>query len=89
MLDNLQAQKRAQEELDAVLGPLKTPDGAPGQLPDLSYELRLPFVTAIVRESLRWMPVTPLVRLLLTFLATYQKYGLRNPRILGDPACVH
>ncbi|KAI5889746.1 cytochrome P450 [Schizophyllum commune H4-8] len=60
MLNNPQAQRRAHEELDAVLGPLETADGAPGQLPDMSDEPRLPFVTAIVRESLRWMPVTPL-----------------------------
>ncbi|KAL1735645.1 cytochrome P450 [Schizophyllum commune] len=60
MLENPQAQRRAQAELDAVLGPLRTASGAPGQLPDMSDERRLPFVTAIVRESLRWMPVTPL-----------------------------
>ncbi|KAI4519194.1 cytochrome P450 [Schizophyllum commune Loenen D] len=60
MLENRQAQRRAQAELDAVLGPLRTADGAPGQLPDMSDEPRLPFVTAIVRESLRWMPVTPM-----------------------------
>ncbi|KAL1696188.1 cytochrome P450 [Schizophyllum commune] len=60
MLENAQAQRRAQAELDIVLGPLRAADGAPGQLPDMSDEPRLPFVTAIVRESLRWMPVTPL-----------------------------
>ncbi|KAL1682655.1 cytochrome P450 [Schizophyllum commune] len=60
MLENPQAQRRAQAELDAVLGPLRTASGAPVQLPDMSDEPRLPFVTAIVRESLRWMPVTPL-----------------------------
>ncbi|KAL1758476.1 cytochrome P450 [Schizophyllum commune] len=56
MLDNPTAQRRAQADLDAVLGPLQTSNGAPGQLPVHADEPRLPFITAIVRETLRWMP---------------------------------
>ena len=41
----------AQEELDRVL--------PPGQLPDFTYESSLPYITAIVKEVLRWHPVTP------------------------------
>ncbi|KAL1753731.1 cytochrome P450 [Schizophyllum commune] len=89
MLDNPQAQKRAQEELDAVLGPSKTPDGAPGQLPDLSYEPRLPFVTAIVRESLRWMPVTPLA-IPHAYTSTEPDYGRYNSIVIANVwAMVH
>ncbi|KAI5888559.1 cytochrome P450 [Schizophyllum commune H4-8] len=60
MLDNPIAQRRAQAELDAVLGPLQTSDGTPGQLPVHADEPRLPFITAFVRESLRWMPALPI-----------------------------
>ena len=59
MLDNPHYQKRAQEELDAVLGPLQLPDGSVGHLPELSDEERLPFITALVLETMRWMPVAP------------------------------
>ncbi|TRM58959.1 cytochrome P450 [Schizophyllum amplum] len=52
VLNNPAIQERAQEELDAVL--------APGQLPDFTHEDRLPFVTAVVRETLRWVPVAPM-----------------------------
>ncbi|KAL1753730.1 cytochrome P450 [Schizophyllum commune] len=59
MLDNPRYQKRAQEELDTVLGPLQLPDGSVGHLPELSDEERLPFITALVLETMRWMPVAP------------------------------
>lgn len=45
------AQTKAQEELDRVL---------PGRLPELADEPDLPYVTALVREVLRWQPATPL-----------------------------
>lgn len=51
MLAHPDVQERAQAELDDVL--------KPGQLPDFGDEERLPYVTAIVKESLRYMPVTP------------------------------
>ncbi|KAI0310504.1 CyP450 monooxygenase [Amylostereum chailletii] len=47
------AQKRAQAELDAVLG-------AAGRLPQFEDEDGLPYVGALVKEVLRWHPVLPL-----------------------------
>ncbi|GJJ09727.1 hypothetical protein Clacol_003951 [Clathrus columnatus] len=44
-------QKRAQEELDHVLGL--------GRLPTFEDQSQLPYIGAIVREVLRWFPVTP------------------------------
>jgi len=46
-----EVQQKAQEELDRVLQ---------GRLPQLSDEADLPFTTAVVKEILRWQPVTPL-----------------------------
>ena len=45
-------QLKAQEELDRTL--------PPGELPDFSYESSLPYVSAVVKEILRWKPVTPI-----------------------------
>ncbi|KAI0357497.1 cytochrome P450 [Trametes cingulata] len=45
-------QKRAQEELDAVVGP--------NRLPDHGDRDALPYVNALIKESLRWMNVLPL-----------------------------
>ena len=45
------AQKKAQEELDRVLN---------GRLPDFRDEKDLPYMAALVKEVLRWKPVTPL-----------------------------
>lgn len=47
-----EVQKRAQEELDRVL--------APGHLPDFVDQPSLPYITAIVKEVLRWQPVARL-----------------------------
>ena len=44
-------QVKAQEELDRVLQ---------GRLPDFHDEPNLPYISAIVKEVLRWQPVTPL-----------------------------
>ena len=45
-------QKKAQSELDAVIGEDRVPDFS-------DYE-KLPYVAAIVKESMRWRPVAPL-----------------------------
>ncbi|EJF55960.1 cytochrome P450 [Dichomitus squalens LYAD-421 SS1] len=47
-----EVQKRAQAELDAVVGPHR--------LPTFSDKEDLPYVTALIKESLRWRPVSPL-----------------------------
>ncbi|KAF9554678.1 cytochrome P450 [Agrocybe pediades] len=51
MLYRPDVQKKAQAELDRVLG---------GRLPEPNDEPDLPYVTAIVLELLRWRPITPL-----------------------------
>ncbi|KAF5364723.1 hypothetical protein D9757_012497 [Collybiopsis confluens] len=52
MLANPEALKRAQAEIDSVV--------QPGEFPQLSDQNRLPFVTAVLKETLRWQNVTPL-----------------------------
>ncbi|TFK21463.1 cytochrome P450 [Coprinopsis marcescibilis] len=46
-----QVQRRAQEELDRVLG---------GRLPEVKDEPDLPYISAMVKEVLRWRPATPI-----------------------------
>jgi hypothetical protein len=47
-----EVQKKAQKELDAVVGCER--------LPDFSDRNALPYINAVVKETLRWQPVTPL-----------------------------
>jgi hypothetical protein len=51
-----EVQKRAQAEIDAVVGN--------DRLPDFSDRSQLPYVEALAKEVLRWNVVTPLGRLL-------------------------
>jgi hypothetical protein len=44
-------QKKAQAELDRVLG---------GRLPEFHDRPNLPYINALIKESGRWQPVTPL-----------------------------
>jgi len=46
-----EAQKRAQEELDKVIG---------NRLPEFNDRPNLPYINAMVKESLRWQLVAPL-----------------------------
>ncbi|KAJ7510489.1 cytochrome P450 [Mycena galericulata] len=52
ILENPEAQKKAQNEIDSVIDP--------GQLPDFADEKALPYVTAIVKETMRWWSVAPI-----------------------------
>ncbi|KAG6899897.1 hypothetical protein C0993_005583 [Termitomyces sp. T159_Od127] len=52
MLVNPDAQKKAQDEIDNIVGSNK--------LPDFSDRPNLPYVEALFREVMRWHPVTPL-----------------------------
>lgn len=52
MLANPEALKKAQQEIDSVV--------KPGFLPSFDDEDSLPYVSAIVKEVLRWSTVTPL-----------------------------
>jgi cytochrome P450 len=45
-------QRKAQEEIDRVLGP--------DQLPKVRDRTRLPYIDAVVKEVLRWHPVAPM-----------------------------
>lgn len=45
-------QKKAQAELDQVVGP--------SRLPDFDDLERMPYIQAIVMETMRWMPVVPI-----------------------------
>lgn len=49
---NPDVQKKAQAELDAVIGPHR--------FPEFNDRESLPYVNAIVKEVLRWHPVTPI-----------------------------
>lgn len=46
-----EVQAKAQRELDSVLGP--------NQLPSFADQDSLPYLTAIVKECLRWEPLLP------------------------------
>ncbi|GLB38676.1 putative cytochrome P450 family protein [Lyophyllum shimeji] len=52
LLTNPDALRKAQEEVDRVVGP--------GQLPSFDDEPDLPYITALLRETLRWREVAPL-----------------------------
>ena len=47
-----EVQKKAQAQLDAVVGP--------NRLPEFADRARLPYIDAIVKEILRWHPVGPM-----------------------------
>lgn len=47
-----EVQRKVQDELDRVIGQ--------GRLPEYDDEAQLPYVKAVIMESLRWIPVTPL-----------------------------
>ncbi|KAJ6580662.1 cytochrome P450 [Mycena capillaripes] len=70
ILANPEAQRKAQVEIDSVIGA--------GQLPDFVNEEALPYVTAIVKEVLRWKNVTPIA--IPHYLAVEDEYrGYRIP----------
>ncbi|KAI5116388.1 hypothetical protein M0805_006560 [Coniferiporia weirii] len=47
-----EVQRKAQEELDRVLGP--------SMLPTFADRVRLPYIECVLKETLRWHPVVPL-----------------------------
>ncbi|KAF7373039.1 Cytochrome P450 [Mycena sanguinolenta] len=71
MLFNPEVRKKAQAEIDSVIGP--------GQLPGFADKPTLPYISAIVKEVLRWRSVTPLA--FPHYLAADDEYhGYRIPR---------
>ena len=63
MVLNPSIQQNAREELDHVLGPHR--------LPSFADQPSLPYIEAILRETLRWNPVVPLG----TACATNRTFG--------------
>lgn len=47
-----EVQARAQQEIDSIIGRER--------LPNASDAAKLPYVSAIVQETLRWRPVSPI-----------------------------
>ncbi|KAJ7230946.1 cytochrome P450 [Mycena rebaudengoi] len=69
MLANPDIQKKAQEEIDTVV--------REGHLPSFDDEESLPYVSAIVKEVLRWKPVAPIgVPHAVTVEDTYRGYRI-------------
>ncbi|KAJ7917029.1 cytochrome P450 [Mycena leptocephala] len=69
MLCNPEAQKMAQAEIDSVV--------QKGHLPDFEDEESLPYVSAVVKEVLRWRSVTPIgVPHFLSVEDEYRGYSL-------------
>ncbi|TEB22313.1 cytochrome P450 [Coprinellus micaceus] len=69
-LENPDILKKAQADLDRVV--------KPGQLPEFDDESSLPYITAIVKETLRWREVAPIA--VPHFLKTEDEYrGYRLP----------
>ncbi|KAK7062506.1 cytochrome P450 [Favolaschia claudopus] len=54
MVLNPQVFKKAQREVDVIL------EGKGGELPDFDDAEALPYVTAVIKEVMRWMPVGPI-----------------------------
>lgn len=73
-----EVQERAREELDRVL--------PPGRLPDFEDQDSLPYLSALVKEVLRWKPATPIaVPHYLTADDIYDGYHLpANSVVLGN-----
>jgi len=62
-----EVQKKAQIEIDAVIGK--------NRLPDFSDRDALPYTNAIVKEAMRWQPVTPL-GMLISVSKLLDNFGL-------------
>ena len=60
MVVNPHVLKRAQIELDAVLGPPSPNDNDNCRMPNADDRTRLPYINALVKEVWRWNPAVPL-----------------------------
>jgi cytochrome P450 len=61
--------KKAQAEIDTVVGL--------DRLPDFSHVDSLPFITAIVKETLRWRDIVPIGKV-VSYKSTYFLKGLHR-----------
>ena len=73
MMLNPSVQRKAQEEIDRVVGA--------DRLPKSEDRPNLPYVNAIVKETMRWNPPVPLGKFLLLYIA----WVLGWPYFLGIP----
>lgn len=70
-----EVQRKAQEEIDRVMDT--------DQLPTLEDRTRLPYINAVVLESLRWHPIVPLgVPHMSTEDDTYNGYDIPKGSVL-------
>ena len=78
-----EVQKRAQAELEAVIGP--------NRLPTFADKTDLPYIAALIKECLRWRPVVPLALVHLSIEEDEYK-GYRIPArsaVVANPWCVY
>ena len=68
MVKNPHIWKRAQAEIDAVVGT--------DRLPEFDDRSSLPYVDAILRETLRWQPPVPLGRIMNPIFLKNVTHGL-------------
>jgi cytochrome P450 len=52
LMNHPEVLRKAHEEIDKVV--------KPGKLPEFTDEPSLPYITAIVKETMRWRPTAPL-----------------------------
>ena len=64
-----EVQRKAQAEIDQVVGG--------SRLPDYSDQDALPYVQAVLKEVSRWHPVAPLGVLLYARISTGDNYSIR------------
>jgi cytochrome P450 len=60
MMLNPAVQATAQRELDALLSTHPEDGQGPDRLPTYEDRARLPYIDAVMKEVLRWMPVAPM-----------------------------
>lgn len=53
-------QTRAQAEIDALIGSSLSPSSAPRRLPGFEDRERLPYIEALLKETLRWWAIAPM-----------------------------
>ena len=73
MIKYPEVQKKAQDELDRVLK---------GSLPTFQHQESLPYVTAILKESLRWKPAAPIGMFALYVYGSFLSFTEGAPHCL-------
>jgi cytochrome P450 len=68
-----EVQKKAQAEIDAVVGP--------NRLPDFHDRPSLPYINAVIKESSRWNLVLPLGRFFVTVIITILTSSQGSPHV--------